>query len=84
MQPPPVFPTSLKHDYDFGKVTVQFIVDTQGRVVGPVVVDSTFMGFNDAATSGVSKWKFRPGMKSGKRVNTRMQVPIIFKIVRDE
>jgi len=28
----------------------------------------------------VSKWRFRPGKKGGRAVNTRMAVPIVFNI----
>jgi len=63
------------------KVTVEFIVDRDGKVLNPVVVQTTHDGFNDAAMAGVSRWRFRPGWKNGKKVNTRMSVPIIFRIV---
>ena len=52
-----------------------------GRVLEPVVTESTNYGFNDAALAGVSRWKFRAGMKSGRKVNTRMRVPIVFKLL---
>jgi len=28
----------------------------------------------------IQKWKFRPGKKGGKAVNTRMSVPLIFNL----
>jgi protein TonB len=31
----------------------------------------------------VSKWKFRPGKKGGRNVNTKMQVPIVFSITEE-
>ncbi len=83
MQPSPVFPPSLKKDYTEATVVVGFVVDAQGAVVAPRVIDSTFGGFNEAALVGVSKWKFRPGMKAGHKVNTRMQVPIKFHVTED-
>lgn len=76
----PIFPTQLKRDVLEATVRVQFIVDTNGQVVNAVAVESTHAGFNEAAVVGVSKWKFRPGWKAGRRVNTRMEVPIVFKI----
>ena len=82
-QPPPVFPAQYKHDVTTATVRVQFIVDTNGNVVRPFVVDSTHVGFNEAATVGVGKWKFKPGIKAGRRVNTRMEVPIIFTTVEE-
>jgi protein TonB len=80
VRPPPIFPMQHRHDVMEATVRVQFIVDSNGQVVQPVVVDSTHSGFNTAAIEGVARWKFRPGIKNGRRVNTRMEVPIIFTV----
>jgi protein TonB len=79
-QMPPHFPQALKHDYTFAQVMVEFIVDSDGNVRAATVVESTAAAFDQAAVDGVSKWHFRPGMKAGRRVNTRMRVPIRFKV----
>jgi protein TonB len=81
LQTPPVFPTALKREVTSAGVTVEFVVDTQGRVVNTVVVSCTYPGFEIAAIQGVERWKFRPGMRGGRKVNTRMRVPIIFRVV---
>jgi protein TonB len=81
VQPPPLFPSSLRHEVDSATVTVEFIVDTQGAVRNAIVIDSTHHGFDDAAVVGIAKWKFRPGIKGAAKVNTRMRVPIVFRIV---
>jgi hypothetical protein len=47
-------------------------------------VSATFPGFESASVAGVSRWQFRPGMKAGKKVNTRMRVPLIFRVIDDE
>jgi len=41
------------------------------------------MRTRSAAYDGVRQWRFRPGMKGGRKVNVRMQVPIVFRIVED-
>jgi protein TonB len=81
VQPPPVYPVSLRREGVRATVQVEFIVNTEGAVINAVAVESTRVGFEAAAIAGVSKWKFRPGMKGGRKVNTRMSVPIIFRIV---
>jgi protein TonB len=83
MQPAPVFPYALKQSVDEARVVVEFIVDSNGDVVGPFVVNTTHPGFNEAAVSGVAKWKFKPGMKAGKRVNTRVRAPVNFFVTSD-
>ena len=84
VQPAPVFPHQLKREIEHAVVKVEFIVDPDGRVLNPVAVESTHPGFNDAAALGVAKWRFRAGIKHGRKVNTRMQVPIIFELVDAE
>jgi periplasmic protein TonB len=78
-QPAPIYPHALRREGHTAMVRVEFIVDTQGAVVNAFVVDSTHPDFSDAALAGVRKWRFRPGVKSGRKVNTRMQVPIVFR-----
>jgi protein TonB len=76
----PMVPKSLKQEAASVTVTVRFIVTADGRILDATAVESTDERFNEAATSGVSKWKFKPGMKGGRKVNTRMAVPILFTV----
>ena len=80
VQVAPVFPFNLKRDAIEGRVVVEFVVDTEGRVLGAMTVESTHPGFEEAAVTGVGRWKFRPGQKNGRPVNTRMRVPILFRL----
>lgn len=83
MQPAPVFPYALRQSVSEARVVVEFIVDSNGDVVAPSVISSTHPGFNEPALAGVAKWKFRPGMKSGKRVNTRVRAPVNFFVANE-
>jgi protein TonB len=80
LQPSPIFPVALRSSVQGAEVVVEFIVDREGKVVNPFVVESSHPGFNDAAISGVARWRFRAGIKAGQKVNTRMSVPIVFRI----
>jgi periplasmic protein TonB len=62
-----------------GVVRVSFIVDAEGHVRDAKVVESTDHQFETPAVEGVKRWKFRPGMKGGRKVATRMEVPIRFE-----
>lgn len=84
VQPPPQFPVQLKKDVDRAEVVVEFIVDSKGDTRDVRVVSSTHPGFEHAAIEGVGKWRFRPGMKTGRKVNTRMMVPIRFTVTNDD
>lgn len=81
LQPSPTYPFSMKREGLSASVLVEFIVDVDGRVREIIVVDSTHTAFNDAAIVGVGRWKFKAGVKGGRKVNTRMRVPILFKVL---
>lgn len=80
-QPSPIFPAHLRREISQARVDVEFVVSATGKVVDARVVHATISGFEEAAISAVNRWQFRPGMKGGKRVNTRMRVPILFRVV---
>lgn len=84
VQPAPTFPPALKREASQATVVVEFIVDTQGRVANAFALESTHPGFEEAAAVGVQKWRFRPGVRGGVKVNTRMRVPIVFRIVGND
>ncbi len=79
LQPSPIFPIAMKRDALTATVYIEFIVDSGGKVVGAFVINSTNSGFDAAALSGVARWRFRPGTLHGRKVNTRMRVPIAFE-----
>jgi protein TonB len=76
----PVYPFDMRRAGISGEVVVEFICDTNGDVLNPFAVRSTQREFEAAAVQAVSKWKFRPGKKGGRAVNTRMQQPISFTL----
>jgi len=59
---------------------VGFICDAEGNVRDPYAVSSDHREFDTPAVQAVAKWKFKPGRRGGKNVNTRMSVPIVFTI----
>lgn len=81
VQQAPQFPVQLKKEVENAEVVVEFIVDSRGDTRDVRVVSSTHSGFEHAAIEGVGKWRFRPGMKTGRKVNTRMLVPIRFTVM---
>ena len=79
-QPQPQYPYEMKRAGVGGQVTIGFICDTDGNVSEPYVMNSTHREFDFPAVQAVSKWKFKPGRRGGRVVNTRMSVPIQFNI----
>jgi TonB family protein len=82
--PRPIYQVSAAYPFDLkkkgvsGQVIVEFVVDTKGNVRDARIVSSSDPGFENAVLQAVAKWKFRPGVRNGRVVNTRMQVPISF------
>jgi protein TonB len=76
----PIYPYELKRNGTEGTVTVGFICDSDGNVHDAYVANSTNRGFDAPAVQAVTKWKFKPGKRGGKAVNTRMSVPIVFNL----
>ncbi len=79
-QQKPIYPYEMQREGMNGEVNVGFIVDTNGDVHDAYVINSTRREFEASAVQAVSKWKFRPGRKGGRPVNTRMSVPVVFNI----
>lgn len=79
----PQYPFEMRRAGITGEVLVEFIVDSNGDVRNAFAVRSTQREFETAAIQAVSKWKFRPGKKGGRAVNTRMQQPISFSLQED-
>ncbi len=79
-QAKPVYPFEMRRAGITGQVVVAFIVDSRGNVREAYSLKSTHREFEQAAVQAVSKWRFRPGKKGGRAVNTRMNVPIVFNI----
>lgn len=76
----PQYPFDLRKANITGQVIVEFIVTTKGDVVNAFALRFTHPGFAPAAVAAVLKWKFKPGIKNGRPVNTRLQVPIVFTL----
>lgn len=88
----PVVRLSVKPNYPFemsrnsieGYATVQFIVTSVGDVLDAHAIDSSHREFEQPAIDAVTKWKFRPGKKGGRSVNTnKVQQKILFTLEGD-
>ncbi len=62
-----------------GRVIVQFVVDEQGRVVDPVVVQGIGAGCDEEAIRAVRRARFRPGTQRGTPVKVKMSLPVLFR-----
>jgi protein TonB len=82
VQFPPDYPYQLRSAGVTGEVMVDCIVDSHGDVRNAFALKSSQREFDTAAVRAVNKWKFQPGQRKGRAVNTHVQVPIVFSINR--
>ena len=76
----PQYPFALRLSGIRGEVVVAFTVDPQGRVIQPVVIQSSHPDFEAPSIEAILNWTFKPGSRNGQAVYTRMEVPVIFEL----
>jgi len=83
MQPSPTVPQDLRRRDIPVTMDIQFIVTSKGEVVDVRVINSDAPEFNEVAIVAIEKWKFKPGIKGGRPVNSRMRQPMRFRFNED-
>lgn len=73
----PDLPSNLKGE----KATVQvgFVIDAQGNVTNPRIINSTNADLDEYALASVSQWEFDPAEKGGAPCAVRVILPMRFK-----
>jgi protein TonB len=79
-QSQPTYPYEMRRESQEGTVVVAFICDSEGNVRDAYALSSTRREFEAEAVRAVAKWKFKPGRRGGRAVNTKMSVPIVFNL----
>jgi len=80
--PLPVYPDLLRQAEVQGRVVLEAVVDTTGRVLSPSisVVSATHPGFVAPARQALLATLFRPARIGGKAVRMRVRIPYEFAI----
>lgn len=68
----PAYPAALREAGIPGSVVVEFVIDDTGRVAHAQVVRSTHPDFEMPTLAALNQWRFTPGLKGGRQVNTRV------------
>lgn len=76
----PKYPGAMATAGIEGSVVVSFIIDKAGDVRAARAVSSTHVEFEAAAVAAVEQWKFEPGRKNGRDVNTQVSQRIDFNL----
>ena len=62
-----------------GNVMVQFIIDKDGTVIEPEIVDTFNVSFNEVILDKVRQMRFSPPIQNGIPVRVKYKLPITFK-----
>jgi protein TonB len=76
----PVYPFELRKRGVQAVVIVEYIVKADGSVLIERVLNSPDSLFDTAIIRAATEWRFEPNIVDGRPVNTRMRVPITFKL----
>jgi protein TonB len=77
----PMYPFRARRRNISGQVVVKFLVDDNGRVTRPSVVEADPQGvFEKSALQAVRQWRFSPGKYKGRAVATWVELPIRFSL----
>jgi protein TonB len=80
----PVYPFHARRRGTEGYVTVQFLVDRAGEVQELSIVEAKPSGvFERSVRKTVPRWRFRPGKKDGRAVETWVRMTIRFELGND-
>ena len=76
-----LYPAEARKARVEGEVVVSFVVGKNGKIGDVKLIESLGMGCDEAVRDAILKsqiWK--PGQKNGKLINTRVKVPISFRM----
>lgn len=78
----PLYPEELERSRTSGLVTLEAVIDTQGRPRQVEVVTSDSDAFAAAALKAVKRWVFTPATYNGQAVAVVVRLPVYFAAER--
>jgi len=77
---PPVYPEEARKNRIQGKVVLEVVIDTKGKVTKAETVESPDPLLSEAALAAVRQWTYAPATLEGKPVKVYLQVTVNFKL----
>ena len=62
-----------------GNILVQFIIDENGKVIEPQILDTFNLSLNPTIIDRVMAIEFEPALQNGRPIKVRYNLPIVFK-----
>ena len=82
---PPEYPRRARRQGLEGRVVIAIAVSTQGRPREVLVTASSgFKILDHAALEAVQRWRFLPAHRGDVPVDSKLMVPIVFRLCADE
>ena len=78
----PIYPDTMRRSGLEGRVVIRFIVDENGLVKSARVESATNPAFSKPALDALRKWRFKPGIKDGRKVKVKCRQPMPFVLRR--
>ncbi|MFZ2446914.1 MAG: energy transducer TonB [Syntrophobacteraceae bacterium] len=81
----PAYPSRARNLGIGGKVLVRFLVEPDGRVSRPSIVEAHPSGFfEQSALDAIRHWRFKPGCFKGRVVSTWVTLPFQFRLIEQD
>ena len=75
----PEYSEQARHKKINGTVTIGLVVDTEGNPVNVHVINGVGYGLDEKAIEAVKQYKFKPAMKDGVAVATKLNIEVNFR-----
>lgn len=78
LQDPALFPIALCESNPAGRAIVEFVIDQEGIVQAPRVIEATHEDFGYAAAQAIGQWQYQPPIHKGKPAIVRVRQTVEF------
>ncbi len=86
--PKPTIPFELRYEeiseyLEFvnlpGRIEVEFVINKEGKVTQPEIIDSFNVRLNDVVLDKVRQSLYTPAIQNGRPIQVKYKLPILFK-----
>jgi len=79
--PPPPYPPAARRSNRHGRVLLDVEVDAGGRIVAArLAASSGSPDLDEAALTGIKRWRFEPRHRDGQPIASRAEIPVTFRL----
>ena len=78
--PAPLYTEEARIAQIYGKVILEAVIDKQGKVQCPWILEDLPLGLGDAAVAAVEQWQFQPATLDGEPVNVEYTFTVGFDL----